>query len=207
MANDPVYGLSEDDVRLLRAMARDYRAGWLGRPLAKGSRSPAQRSSVIFGVADSGIAGTTGTLTDPGSGTLSIHNFTSTGGTTDSGLDETVYNVSTVTRTTDEFTVCVRDYESGRFLAVAGSGGGAGYKKLCRFVLDAALGTSEASGTGKITHQYGDGTAHSTTGTITVANLAISSGYLFAGTSGHAGLAYHTSATNWKILQMECSTS
>jgi hypothetical protein len=117
-----------------------------------------------------------------------------------------VYNLSTVERTTDEYTVAVRDYESGKWMAVAGSGG-EGYKKLCRFVMDAALTTTKATESAKITTQFGAGTAHSTTGTITVRNLLTSAGgvYLFEGSSGNAGLAYYDADTNWQIIQMECT--
>lgn len=165
---------------------------------------------VIFGVADAAIAGTSAALGDPYCGTLSVYKFTSTGGTTDqagttdSGRNETVYNLDTVSRTTDEYTVCVRDYKSGKWLT-AGSGAGVGYKKLCRFVLDAAMATSDPTGSGLLTAQYGDGTAHST-GAISLDNLLTktASTYLFAGTSGAAGLGYYTTGTNWRIIQMEC---
>ena len=162
--------------------------------------------NVIFGVADASIAGTSAALADPASGTLNVYKFNSTGGTTDTSRDETVHNLSTVARTTSEYTVAVRDYESGRWMAVAGSGAATGNKRLCRFVLDAALSTSAASAAAKIVVQYGDGTAHSTTGTITVGNLLTSgtSVFLFEGTSGAAGLAYWDSGTEWRIVQMEC---
>ena len=84
---------------------------------------------------------------------------------------------------------------------------GVGRKKLFRFLLDASLGTSQATGTGVITHQYGVGVAQSTTGTVTLINLAIDGGYLFSGSSGAAGLAYYGSSTGSPILQMECPTS
>jgi hypothetical protein len=159
--------------------------------------------NVIFGVADASIAGTSAALADPASGTLNVYKFNSTGGTTDTSRDETVYNLATVARTTDEYTVAVRDYQSGKWMAVAGSGG---HKKLCRFTLDAALATdSGASAAALLTAQYGDGTAHST-GAITVYNMltAATSTYLFSGSSGAAGLAYWDSGTNWRIIQMEC---
>lgn len=84
--------------------------------------------------------------------------------------------------------------------------GGAGEpKRLFRFVLDASLGTTAGTVVGKITDQYGSGTAHSTTGTITLVNLLTSTGgYLFEGTSGAAGLAYYGSSTGSPIIQMEC---
>lgn len=202
---EQLYGLSGGDVQTLREIVAAYRAGALGRPTYPGRTPLAERSNVIFGVADAAIAGTSAALADPGSGTLNVYKLSSTGGTTDSGRDETVYNLDTVSRTTDEYTVCVRDYESGKWLT-AGSGSGAGYKKLCRFVLDAALTIGSTSAAALLTNQYGDGTAHST-GAITAHNLLVSATttYLFAGSSGNAGLAFHDSGTNWRIIQMECT--
>jgi hypothetical protein len=187
-------------------MVAAWRRGEFRREAGEGLPSLAERPDVLFGVADASIAGTTGTLTKPGSGTLNVYKFTSTGGTSVTTRDETVHNLSTVARTTSEYTVAVRDYQSGRWMAVAGSGAATGNKRLCRFVLDAALSTSAASAAAKIVVQYGDGTAHSTTGTITVGNLLTSgtSVFLFEGTSGAAGLAYWDSGTEWRIVQMEC---
>ena len=78
-------------------------------------------------------------------------------------------------------------------------------KPLFRFILDASLGTTSATGTGLISTQYGPGTAHSTTGTVTLINLLTSTGgYLFEGTSGAAGLAHYGSSTGSPILNMGC---
>lgn len=198
-----LYALTEKDVATLKELVKAWRHEFLDRPSMKRQSERGQRADVIFGVVDASVAGTSNGLSDPPSGTMNVYNFSSTGGTTDSGLDETVYNLSSVARTTAEYTVAVRDYESGKWLAVAG--GGLGYKKLCRFVLDAALATSDPSGSGLLTNQYGDGTAHST-GAITVGNLLTRTAdvYLFEGTSGAAGLAYYTTGTAWRILNMEC---
>ena len=78
------------------------------------------RSDVIFGVVDATVTGTTGAVTDPGSGTLSVYKFTSTGGTSDTGRDETVYNMTTIDATTSEWSVCMRDYQSGLFMLAKG---------------------------------------------------------------------------------------
>lgn len=200
------YYLNGDDVRVLRQIVDRYKRGEFFEQKGEGLPQLPKRGDVLFGVADVAIDGTTGTLTTPGSGTLNVYDFTSTGGTTVTTRDVTVYNLSSIARSTSEYTVAVRDYKSGNFMAVAGSGATSSSKKLCRFLLDAAMTTSDASGTGKITNQYGDGTAHSTSGTITVGNMltAATSAYLFSGSSGAAGLAYWDSGTNWRILQMEC---
>lgn len=197
---EPLYALNSDDVAVLRQVVQAWRAGDLGRPLQQSRRPLPERCNVVFGKADSGIPALG---TDPGSGTLSLHHFTSTGGTTDSGLDETAYNVSSVARTSDEFTVAVRDYHSGHYMAIAGSGG-SGYKRLVRFILDAAMATSDEYVAALITNQYGDGTAHSTTSSINAYNMDAggSYGYLFEGSSGWAGLAYHDTDRNFRILQL-----
>lgn len=83
--------------------------------------------------------------------------------------------------------------------------GASNLKPLCRFTLDAALATSEASEGATITDQYGPGADHSETD-ITVYNMLTSTTdvYLFEGAIGAAGLAMWDSGTGWKILQMEC---
>ncbi len=80
-------------------------------------------------------------------------------------------------------------------------------KRLVRFTLASALATSDASKSATVTNQYGDGQAHTTgAAAITVYNLETQSSgtYVFEGDSGDAGLAYHDSGTNFRILQMEC---
>jgi len=209
---DEHYVLSKSDVDVLRQVVAAWRNGTLGRPLQSPHRPLPARTSVIFGVPDASIEGTSDTLSEPHSGTLNVYTLTSTGGTTDSGRDETVFNLSTVARTTGEFVSAVRDDASGQWLMTSGGGGTTYYKHLCRFVLDGAFATSDPSALALLTNQYGEGTAHST-GEITVNNLRTHDEglYLFAGDSGDAGLAYYdtnagTSDTSWIILQMECAT-
>lgn len=82
-----------------------------------------------------------------------------------------------------------------------------GFKKLVRFTLSGTLTTSNASQSATITNQYGTGTNNTTAaGGITVHNLLTHSAgvYVFSGDSGDAGLAYHDSGANYRILQMEC---
>jgi len=78
------------------------------------------------------------------------------------------------------------------------------YKALCRFTLDAALATTDASKTAVAQSQYGTGYGGLTN--ITVYNLltAVAGTYVFEGASGAAGLAYLDSGTDWRIIQMEC---
>lgn len=78
-------------------------------------------------------------------------------------------------------------------------------KRLCRFTLDAALATSDASKAATITHQFGEGIDHAST-SITVYNLLTHTAgtYVFEGDSSDAGYAYYDSGTSWRIIQMEC---
>jgi len=82
-----------------------------------------------------------------------------------------------------------------------------GRKKLVRFTFAQALTTSDASKTATITNQYGPGIDGPTgAGAITVYNLLTHTGgvYEFAGDIGDAGLAYHDSGNNYRIIIPEC---
>lgn len=200
------YYLNEDDVRILRRMADAFRRGENVEQKGEGLPPLPHRPDVIFGVADAPIAGTTGTLTTPGSGTLSVYKFTSTGGTTDTTYNTTVHNMSTVARTTDEFTVAIREFRSGRWMAVAGSGSGSStYKPLIDFVLDTGLNTTSASATALIVDQFGPGTAHSTTSSVTVLN---GPNDMYFGSSGTYGQAVWNTSRQFKIVQLTrtCTT-
>lgn len=78
-------------------------------------------------------------------------------------------------------------------------------KRRCRFTLDSALTTADASVAATITSQRGPGTEHPDTA-ITVHNLETSSAgtYVFEGDSGDAGWAEWDSETDWDIENMEC---
>lgn len=198
------YVLSKSDVDILRRIVDAFQRGNLTLK-SEGLPPLTPRSDVVFGVADASIAGTTGTLTTPGSGTLNVYKFTSTGGTTVTTRDETVYNLSTVARTTDEFTIAVRDFQSGRWMAVAGSGDSSSYKPLIDFVLDSGLNTTDASATALIVNQFGPGTAHSTTSSVTVLQ---GPGDMYFGSSGTYGQAVWNTSRQFKIIQLTrtCTT-
>ena len=115
--NRKAYVLSPGDAQLIRDMAESFRAGDLGRPRPFFRRRLA-RSNFAFGIADATITGTTGAATKPHSGTVSLHTFTSTYGTSDSGLDVTAYNLSPVSATTGEFVCLARDFKSGQWVIV-----------------------------------------------------------------------------------------
>jgi len=112
-----IYGLSPADANLLQDMAARFRAGELGRPLPEQSQFM-ERANFAIGRPDATVTGTTGTLTDPGSGTVSMHRFTSTGGTCDTGQNVTAYNLATIDATTDMYVVMARDYATGNWLII-----------------------------------------------------------------------------------------
>lgn len=201
MADDG-YILSADDVAILREVVSAYRRGGLIRPLQATGRTLPPRRDIIFGVAEAAVEGTSDALSDPHAGTLNVYELTTAGGTTDSGQNEEFWNMSSVARTTSEYTVCVRDYKSGLFMSMGGGGTG-GKKPFCRFTLDAELTDATTSVAALLTNQWGEGTAHST-GSITVYNPldGYTTGCLFEGTSGTAGIAGYDSGTAWVILQL-----
>jgi len=78
-------------------------------------------------------------------------------------------------------------------------------KLFCRFTLDAALATSDASKAATIQTQWGYGTDHSTSITVNNLETSTASTYVFEGDSGDAGIAiYSGSGSTWYIIQMEC---
>jgi len=80
-------------------------------------------------------------------------------------------------------------------------------KQFCRFTLTQALATSDASKTGDIETQFGQGQDHPDEEEIILYNLADNTGtaYVFEGDIGDAGIAVYTgTAVYWNIIQMEC---
>jgi hypothetical protein len=124
---------------------------------------------------------------------------------TDTGLDVTVKdllsNCETAKNTAGLFCFEQLDMDGTRyFVALAQNV----VKTFCRFTLDEALATTDASCDATITAQYGPGDDHATTD-ITLYNVAASSNCIFEGASGAAGIALwdHKNA-KWWIVQMEC---
>ena len=113
---DPLYALTATDVSALREIVSAYRSGDLGRPIEANWKWQKYRSVVVFGILDGAAAATTALIGPPKSATLKVYNMTSTGGTTYSGRDETVYNFAPQAATTDRWTFCVRDHYSGNWL-------------------------------------------------------------------------------------------
>jgi hypothetical protein len=79
-------------------------------------------------------------------------------------------------------------------------------RPVCRFTLNAALATTDASKAATITHQYGTGRLHAST-SITVQNFsaAVGGNYEYHGASGASGKAFYDPHTKtWHIFDMEC---
>lgn len=153
----------------------------------------------------SGIAAASGTT--PGSGTVTLQQITSGGVLADlkdgsgTSVTETAYNISPMAIAESAYVQLTQELVSGALIVAAG-----GARKLyCRFTLDAALATTDASKAGTIVTQYGPGGSHTTT-SITVYNLLTHTAgtYVFEGDSGDAGYAFWDSGTSWRIMQMEC---
>lgn len=110
-----LYALTPGDVNRLRELLRWFERtpkGNTHQQITRPSLGP--RSIVELGQADSTIAGTTtGT---PGSGTVSVYGFTSTGGTTDTGINVTAYNFSKDSVASGRWLHLVRHHRSGRWL-------------------------------------------------------------------------------------------
>lgn len=82
-----------------------------------------------------------------------------------------------------------------------------GRKKLVRFTFAQAMTTADASKTATLTDQYGPGVAgHGGAGAVVVHNLLTHTDgvYEFEGDVGDAGLAYHDSGNNYRIIIPEC---
>ncbi len=109
-----IFGFTLNDVDRLRRMLQEYETGAYRNVPRNRERDIRTAGAVELGKADSTIAGTTtGT---PGSGTVSIYRFTSTGGTSDTGLNITAYNFSKDTVASGRWLHLVRHHRSGRWL-------------------------------------------------------------------------------------------
>jgi hypothetical protein len=80
-----------------------------------------------------------------------------------------------------------------------------GKRTFCRFTLNAALATTDASKAATITHQYGRGTKHDTAITVYNFSAAVGGNYEYHGASGASGKAFYDPIEKkWHIFDMEC---
>jgi len=146
----------------------------------------------------SGITAVSGDT--PGSGTVTLYKK---GTTTLSSLafTDTIYNSGLFVPKNTYVNIFYDEFGIGWV------DGGVSFKPTVRFTLAAALATTDASKTGTITQQIGQGINSPDTGAgaINVHNLpALGGGYTFEGATGTYGLAAHDSGNDYHILQMNC---
>jgi hypothetical protein len=81
-------------------------------------------------------------------------------------------------------------------------------KGMCTFALTTELTTSDETAEAEILAQFGPGSPHDPSKTITVVNLwdPDESAYTFEGTVGKYGLAFWDTERTWIIAQMNCPT-
>lgn len=84
-------------------------------PVHRSGRRPLQSAKIAIGALTSAAAATTALLGKPKVATLNVYSFTSTG-TTDTGVDITVYNFAPQEATTDRWTVAERDAFTGKWV-------------------------------------------------------------------------------------------
>lgn len=113
MAAD-LFGLTASQVARLKRVLDSVEGGDVIPPQQYG-RGPLQSAKVIVGILTDAVAATTALTSKPKVGTLNVYSFTSTG-TTDTGLDETVYGFAPSAWTTDRWTVAERDSFTGKWV-------------------------------------------------------------------------------------------
>lgn len=115
---EDLYGLSLSDVLELRKLLQSFRAGELGAPASRDTRRPLRPEDTIIGTLDgaaAALSSLTGALT---SATMSVYSFSSTGGTSDSGRNETVWNASKMQAVTGRWTVARRISTNARYVII-----------------------------------------------------------------------------------------
>jgi len=191
-----LYALTDDDVARLRAMLAD----WEQRPRREAPVvSPNERvrayPDVEFGKADAVIAGTT-TVT-PNSGTVSVWDFTSTGGTTDTGYNVTAYNVTPRDINTEGFVQLQFHPRSGKWLAVHGAQAALMYYGLLQGALaSSTAATATVDGLAPL-----DSTIATTAASLTVQNRLGWTG----DDNGKCYVVRNMDQGTWDLLQLECT--
>lgn len=194
--------LNESQCARIAAMLAAYERGELRGSPPVPSRPP-EFCRVEFGKPDATILGVTGLGAQPVGGLVSIYTMSTTGNCTDTGHNITAYNLSTVDVTASHWVHIHRQERSGKYL-ILGAYENQCIKPLVRVVLATSLNQTNSSVSGaKVTNQYGLGLATSTS--MTLNNLAISTNYLFAGSTGHAGYAVPTNSSDAQLTMLECT--
>lgn len=88
-----IYGLTDDDVAILRELVQAYRRGAIGRPLSRERKKLyTERKCYIAEASTAGISA--GTTAGAGVGSATLISCSSTGGYTNTGDSRTVYNTA-----------------------------------------------------------------------------------------------------------------
>lgn len=191
-----IYGLTETDVERLRAMLLDFERG-PKRYAPWQTQQPSIRAypDTEFGRADALIAGST--TTTPGKGVVSIWDFTSTGGTTDTTINVTAYNMTDRDVTTAYYCQLQLHPRSGRWMIV----NGANTALLYYGQLSGALASSAAATCTVDTLSPMDATVGTTASSLTVQNRLGWTGL----DNGKCYVARNMDLGTWDLIQLECS--
>lgn len=204
---DEIVGFERVDAEILLGVAKAVQGGSikLGGGISAALKKPLGGSGPWMMQATSSISAASGTtfgtgtakIIKAGASSVSAH----TGGS-GSNMELTVYNLNAVSISASWY-----------FMATVSADGALwvthlwGAQPLVRFTLSAALATTDASISATITDQYGPGIEAGTS--ITVHNLLTSTAgtYVFEGSVGAAGLAMWDQGTDYRIIQIECTTA
>lgn len=201
MATNEIYVIDARQAARIKAVLDAYERGEL-RGASAGPRRQFDPWDYEFGKATATINGVTGIGAAPQSGTVALYTLGSTGDTTAMGRNVTAYNFSTVAVSTVQWVHLKRHERSGKYV-IQGSYENQCIKPLVRVVLSTSINQATSSVSCKVTDQYGLGLSTSTT--LSLRNLAISSNYLFAGSTGHAGYAMPWSSSDGQLTMLECT--
>ena len=113
---DDLYALSLEQIQRVAAMLSAFEAGELGRPQQPGRQPLGEGPKTIFGTLDGAAAATTALTGGLKSATLSVYSFTTTGGTTDTGHNETVWNAAKMQADTGRWTIAQRISANQRYV-------------------------------------------------------------------------------------------
>lgn len=110
-----IYGLTEQDVDVLRQMANAYRRGQLGRPLARSRRTvpDAQRIYIAY-TSTAGI--TARSSNTAGTGTVTLYKCSTAGALTSTTNTETAYNTCSSAVAANTYIQVKREGLTGRLL-------------------------------------------------------------------------------------------
>ena len=114
MANDELYAFTADQIAIIRNLYEAWK-NESGDTLNRPGRRNLQSAKVAIGALTSAASATTALLGKPKAATLNVYSFTSTG-STDTGIDITVYNFAPQAATTDRWTVVERDAFTGKWI-------------------------------------------------------------------------------------------